>query len=204
MTIPTEIRRSRTAIWHGVFAQLQERYRKENQTIGWSCGQKAAYTALDNLWEHYARDVEDVREWLMEEGDHRIDRHKIIALTQLNIIELQPLVFVESNASDDDRYRLNVHFAHLFGLQFITRWNEVYRSDTFFTESFLYPFIHTKEGRDFQHEHLKLLMRRCKQPVSLFWASQLWFLFEQWGLSHMKYATRFPVVMESYRTQKEG
>ena len=195
MAIPPEVRLARIKIWRDVFVLLQERYRNVGQSVGWSGGQDVAHNALNRLWEQYAQDVEDVREWLMEDGDHRIDRHKIIALTQLNILELQPLVFTDGNASGDAKYRLNVNFAHLFGLQFIVRWNEVHRPDTFFAEPFLYPFIHTKEGLDFQQEHFKLLMRRRQQPISLFWASHLWFALEQWGLSHMKYETKFLTVM---------
>ena len=194
MAIPPEVRLARIKIWRDVFALLQERYQREGKAINWSGGQEAAQSALDRLWERYERDVEDVREWLMDNGDHRIDRHKIIALTQLNILELQPLVFVEDNATDDEKYELNVHFAYLFGLQFLVRWNEVHRRDAFFPEPFLYPFIHTKEGKDFQQEHFKLLMRRRKQPISLFWASQLWFALEQWGLSHMVYATKYLTI----------
>ena len=76
MAIPPEVRLARIKIWRDVFTLLQERYRKEGQTINWSGGQEAAQNALDRLWERYERDVEDVRAWLMDDGDHRMQWRK--------------------------------------------------------------------------------------------------------------------------------
>ena|GEM_PF-4639204 len=186
IVIPLEVKNARLEMLGDTFDKLQERYRKEQQKIGKQGSQSGFETCLDRLWERYAQDAEDVRRWLMQDENNRIDRHKIIALTQRNILEVQPLVFTEDTATEDDTYRLNVNYAHLFGLHFIARWNELYYPAPFHTKAFFFPLIHTEEGRTFQQEHLKLLMSHSRETIPLFWASQLWFSLEQWGLTHMR------------------
>jgi len=186
IVIPHEVKTARLEMLSDTFDKLQERYRKERQSIGKRGSQSGFEPRLDSLWEQYAQDVEDVRLWLMQDENNRVDRHKIIALTQRNILESQPLFFVGNGASADETYRLNVNYAHLFGLQFIARWNEIYYPAPFNTEAFFYPLTHTEEGRIFQQEHHKLLMLDSRESISLFWASQLWFTLEQWSLTHMR------------------
>jgi len=186
VVIPHEVKTARLEMLSDTFDKLQERYRKERQTIGKRGSQSGFETCLDSLWEQYAQDVEDVRLWLMQDANNRVDRHKIIALTQRNILESQPLFFIGNGATTDKTYRLNVNYAHLFGLQFIARWNEIYYPAPFNVQAFCYPLAHSEEGVIFQQEHLKLLMSHSREPIPLFWASQLWFSLEQWSLTHMR------------------
>ena len=186
VVIPHEVKTARLEMLSDTFDKLQERYRKEQQKIGKQSSQSGFETCLDRLWEQYVQDVEDVRLWLMQDESNRLDRHKIIALTQRNILESQPLFFIGNGATADETYRLNVNYAHLFGLQFIARWNEIYYPAPFNVKAFCYPLTHTEEGRVFQQEHLKLLMSHSRESIPLFWASQLWFSLEQWGLTHMR------------------
>ena len=192
MAISPEAKFPRTQMLRSVFDQLQIRYQKQRQTITWSARQDDVLISLDQLWDRYAKDLEDVRRWLMEDVNNKIDRHKVIALTQYDILETQPLVIADGSTSADENYRLNVNYAYLFGLQFITRCNEIYYPAPFFTDVFLHPLIHTEDGQAFQQEHHKLLMLHSERPIALFWCSQLWFLLERWGLTHMEYATKFP------------
>jgi hypothetical protein len=192
MDITPESKLSRLQLLRHTFSRLAEFYQRKNLTIAWAVDNNGAEINPDYLWNKYARDVASVRNDFMRSSESRIDRHKIIALTELVILEVQPLVFVRNDIASNDHYRLNVEFAFLFGLQFITRWHEVYNPAPFFSESFLYPITHMEEGIIFRQEHFKLLMLHSKQPIPIFWASQLWFLLEQWGLSYMREASRFP------------
>ena len=190
MAISPEAKFPRTQMLRSVFDQLQIRY--QQQKITWSARQDNILISLDQLWDRYVRDLEDVHRWLMEDVKNKVDRHKVIALTQYDILETQPLVFADNSASADENYRLNVNYAHLFGLHFLTRCNEIYYPAPFCADTFLYPLIHTEDGRAFQQEHYKLLMLHSKQPIALFWCSQLWFLLERWGFTYMAHAMKFP------------
>jgi hypothetical protein len=190
MAISPEAKFPRVQMLRSVFDQLQIRYQKLNRKIAWSTRQDEVLINLDRLWDRYVQDLEDVRRWLMEDANNKVDRHKVIALTQYDILELQPLVLTDA-VSADENYRLNVNFAYLFGLQFLTRCNEIYYRAPFYTKVFLHPITHTEAGQAFQHEHYKLLMRHSEQPIALFWCSQLWFALEQWGLTYMEQTMKY-------------
>ena len=192
MAISPEAKFPRIQMLRSVFDQLQIRYQKQHQKITWSARQDDILISLDQLWDRYVQDLEDVRRWLMEDTKNKIDRHKVIALTQYDILEIQPLAFADGGISADETYRLNVNYAYLFGLQFLIRCNEIYYPAPFFPDAFLHPLIHTEGGQAFQQEHHKLLMLHSEQPIALFWCAQLWFLLEQWGLEHMEKVSKFP------------
>ncbi|MGL4943577.1 MAG: hypothetical protein ACRC46_10350 [Thermoguttaceae bacterium] len=130
-----------------------------------------------------------------------MDRHKIIALTQSVILQRQPLRYKDAaKCTDNGVWRLNVEFAFLFGIEFLSRWNEMYypesRFDTptnhFHTETFLVPLLNTDEGTDFIREHTKYLMARRNSPFPLFLIAQLWFVLEQWGLTYARNQKTWP------------
>ena len=150
----------------------------------------------------YKQDLEVVRREFMKDASGRIDRHKIIALTQVVILNLQPLTFRNlKHKTADDLYDLNVNFAFLFGLQFLVKWNEQYYPEQHFCEPtnffpsdvFLFRLNETEEGKNFWREHRKWFMaRKANRVFPLFLLSQMWFLLEQWGLEYMRHQPYTP------------
>ena len=171
-------------------------------TIDWGCSAQGIRFSPEIICnEFYRKDLETVRNQFMKGSDGRIDRHKIIALTQRIIVDSQPLIFHDPQKTADDIFGLNVDFAFLFGLQFIVKWNEQYYPDQHFcepanrfpTDAFLFRLNETKEGNDFWREHRKWLMARKQNNVfPLFPVSQMWFLLEQWGLEYMRHQPHVP------------
>ena len=61
MAISSEAKFPRIQMLRSVFDQLQIRYQKQRQTITWSARQDDILINLDQLWDRYAKDLEDVR-----------------------------------------------------------------------------------------------------------------------------------------------
>ena len=170
--------------------------------IDWRCDAQGIRFSPEIICnEFYRKDLEIVRHQFMKDPNGRIDRHKIIALTQMIIVHLQPLAFRDLQKIADDTFELNVDFAFLFGLQFLVRWNELYYPEQRFcepvnhfpTDIFLFRLNETREGNDFWREHRKWFMARKHSKVfPLFLVSQMWFLLEQWGLEYMRHQPRVP------------
>jgi len=183
-----------------VFQQLEMLLCPE--TIDWGCDAQGVRFSPEIICnEFYRKDLETVRNQFMKDTAGRIDRHKIIALTQMILVNLQPLTFRDSQKTADDIFGLNVDFAFLFGLQFLAKWNERYYPEQHFgepanhfpTNVFLYRLNETKEGNAFWREHRKWLMARKQSKVfPLFLLSQTWFLLEQWGLEYMRHQPHVP------------
>ena len=191
MEISPESKYARVQILHHTFSRLTEFYRPANRMVAWRAGSDGTEISPDYLWGEYAQSVEQVRNNFMLSTETRIDRHKIIALTERVILESQPLIFTSGNVSADEHYRLNAEYAFLFGLQFLTRWHEVYYPEPFYSDRFI-ALLTTDKGKVFSQEHIKLLCVKSRQPFPIFWCSQLWFLLEWVGLTHMEHATKFP------------
>ena len=191
MEITPDSKFARIQALNHTFRRLTESYRQKEKTIAWAVDKDEVAIDPDYLWEKYAQLAGDVRSIFMFSTETRIDRHKIIALTERVILEVQPLVFVGDGISSDEHYRLNAEYAFLFALQFLTRWNEVYHPDPFYPDQFVKP-LHTEKGAAFCREHAKLLCVKSPQPFPVFWASQLWFLLEQWGLEYMEKVSKYP------------
>jgi hypothetical protein len=191
MDITPESKFARLQILRHTFSRLTEFYQRKNLTIAWSVDNNGSEISPDYLWDKYVRDVESVRSDFMRSTKSRIDRHKIVALTEQIILEVQPLTFVGDSFSVNDHYRLNAEYAIFFGVQFLTRWHEVYSSEPFYPDKFLYPLLATDMGYVFLQEHIKLLCTESQPLIPVFWASQLWFLLEQWGLTYMEHTTKF-------------
>jgi hypothetical protein len=192
MEITQESKFARLQILRHTFARLTEFYQRKNLTIVWVVAGNGTEICPDCLWDKYAQDVESVRSNLMRSAKSRIDRHKIVALTERIILEIQPLTFVGDSFSANDHYRLNAEYAIFFGVQFLTRWHEVYSGEPFYPDKFLYPLLATDMGYAFLQDHIKLLCSEGQPQIPIFWASQLWFLLEQWGLTYMGQTTKFP------------
>ena len=183
-----------------VFRCLQSEY-PENH-FDWKSDEGGRKYSSEWLWDEcYKPELEYVRARFMKNPEGRLDRHKIIALTQGVILRNLPLDFVSCNAVDKDAIvELNTRFAFLFGIQFICRWNEVYYpedrfdnpSNPFDTEKFLYPLLSTDEGGRFICEHRKSLMAKRNGPFPLFLIAQLWFTLEQWGLAYARSQKSWP------------
>jgi len=171
--------------------------------IDWACSAHGTQFSPEIICnEFYRQDLETVRGEFMKDVSGRIDRHKIIALTQVIIVSLQPLTFRDlQGKTADDLFGLNVNFAFLFGLQFLVKWNEQYYPEQHFCEPanlfpsdvFLFRLNKTKEGNDFWREHRKWFMaRKASRAFPLFLLSQTWFLLEQWGLEYMRHQPNVP------------
>ena len=170
--------------------------------ITWSCNADGLQYSPKIICEFYKRDLKTVHEEFMEDPNALIDRHKIIALTQKIILDLQPLDFKDSQKSADERYGLNVDFAFRFGFHFLVRWNEVYYPEQHFdnpanifpTPLFLFRLNRTKAGKALLLEHRKWLMaKKTGNIFSLFLLSQFWFLLEQWCLEYMRHQRNAPL-----------
>ena len=167
----------------------------------WGCDVDGLQFSSKIICEYYKKDLQTVHEEFMEDPAARIDRHKIIALTQKVILDLQPLDFKDSQKSADERYGLNADFAFRFGHHFLVRWNEVYYPEQYFenpsnpfpTPMFLFRFNKTEAGKTLLREHRKWLMsKKTKNIFSLFLLSQFWFMLEQWGLEYMRHQPNVP------------
>ena len=191
---------ARTQMLSHVFSNLQYGYAPRK--IVWATDKDGNEVNPSFLWDkYYGLDVEIVRKEFMKDMDHFVDRHKIIALTQRTILEVQPLAFGgQEDTCADDVYVLNADYAFLFGIQYLCRCNEVFYpvryfenpSNAFPTEKFTFPFYRTNRGLAFIREHKKLLYAKSLAPIPLFWASHMWFLFEQWGLEYMRHQPDSP------------
>jgi len=201
MEIAPQNKFSRIRILQHVFLILSRFYQQKGDVVAWAMDSNRIQMCPDYLWDRYALDVDSVRSNFMYTEESRLDRHKIIALTERIILEVQPLIFVGESFSSDDHYRLNAEYAVSFGIQFLTRWHEVYHREPFYPDRFLADLLKTDTGYSFFQEHLKLLMSHSRESIPLFWASQLWFLLEQWSLTHMRSHIRATCVDESRTAQ---
>ena len=170
-------------------------------TIIWACNADGLQFSPKIICEFYKKDLQIVHEEFMEDPNTQIDRHKIIALTQKIILDLQPLDYKDSQKSADERYGLNVDFAFRFGHHFLVRWNEEYYplqhfdnpANPFPTQTFLFRLNKTEAGKALLLEHRKWLMaKKTKNVFPLFLLSQFWFLLEQWGLEYMRHQPQVP------------
>ena len=193
MEIAPQSKFARIQILHQTFCLLSEFYQRKGATVVWATDGSGSQISPDQIWGKYVPDVNAVRNSLMYSTDSRLDPHKIIALTERVILEVQPLMFVEDRFSANDHYRLNAEYAVFFGVQFLTRWHQVYSREPFYPDKFLHHLLLQDAGYVFLQEHIKLLSVDSPQPFPVFWASQLWFLLEQWGLTHMEKMTKFPI-----------
>ena len=189
MEITTESKYAKIQILNQAFNELAIFFQQKGMPVAWGVGRDAEF-----LWNTYSKHVENVRAYFMESRTHRIDRHKIIALMVLTILEKQPLVLNSDNVSHTGNYFVNAVYALYFGVQYLTRWNEVYNL-SFSSEKFLKHLFTVDKGNAFFREHIKLLCAESPSPIPVFWASHLWCTLEQWGLSHMQYETKFLTVM---------
>jgi hypothetical protein len=178
-----------------VYNSLCNDWRATSQTI--ICWRQNGIVQMDinQILNRYYSDDHKIRNKFMKNSKGDIDRHKIIALMQRTILELQPLTFENTEKhSEDDVFVLNTEFAFFFGLQFIIRWNEMYYPEKKFqnpdnvfpTSHFIHPIQNTEEGRSFVIAHKKMLTAKPEGPFPLFLIAQMWFLIEQWGLSYMR------------------
>jgi hypothetical protein len=97
--------------------------------------------------------------------------------------------FAPFEMKEQVHYPLNAVYAFYFGIQYLAAYNSVYSKEPFFQDSFFRTFIETDKGLAFIREHIKLVCTENlppNPPVPLFWAAQLWFALEQWGLANMK------------------
>jgi hypothetical protein len=155
------------------------------------------------LCNAYFRQIEYARSRFMESQTGWLDRHKIIAFTQDNILRVLPLAFRSSQSeSEEETFRLNVDFAFLFGIQFLCRMNERYYPEerfdntnhTFQTAIFLCPFLKTREGKEFTREHKTYLKaERNGDTFPQFLIAQLWTAMEQWGLAYARSQKIWPI-----------
>jgi hypothetical protein len=183
-----------------VFGRLQDVYLPN--VIVWANDHDGNLMEPAYIWDkYYVRDVEIVRQEFMKDMDKFVDRHKIIALTQRIVLDIQPLTFKEREKfSDDDVFILNADYAFLFGIQYLCRCNEVFYpakhfenpGNQFPTKIFTFPLYKTARGRAFIREHKKLLRAKSLIPIPLFWSSHLWYALEQWGLDYMRYQPGVP------------
>ena len=195
MNIPPRVRAERRRMLCSVFECLKKYYIKQPQgrkKIAWSGGRGGALDDLDHQWDSYVQKLSGVRAWIMQGTDGEIEWHKLIAMTQYNILETLPLTFDDKDTSNAKNYRLNVDCAYLFGLgtmqSWYERWYEV-RLLEFDIESFMHTFTNTKQGLAFKQKHHELLVSMLGNKPSfpsLFMASQLWSDVGQWGLAIMK------------------
>jgi hypothetical protein len=197
VSTPSGIFDNRPLFINTVFQQLETLSPKP---IDWGYNEHGVQYSAESIYESYRKDVEQVRLHFMENAEERIDRHKIIALTQKIILHFQPLVYRQKEP-ENLVYGLNVDFAFLFGIQFISRWNEMYYpkqhfqnpNNIFNTNNFLYPLNETPEGQSFYKEHRKFLMAKSSSPFPLFLIAQMWFLIEQWGVTYMRQQKGHPL-----------
>jgi len=190
-------------LFNTLFQWLQGEY---PQRIEWRRDHEGRSFSPERLWDEYCKVLELTRENFMESPTGWVDRHKIVALTQELIWHVQPVEFVFDDSIDeeernDELARINTDFAFLFGIHFVCKMNEKHyptqRFDNpanhFDTERFIYPILHTNEGKDFVREHKKYLMAVRRTPFPQFLIAQLWTVIEQWGLAYARAQKGWPM-----------
>jgi hypothetical protein len=105
-----------------------------------------------------------------EDGDHRVDRHKIASLYELVIVYLAPIMPVEGTPEGEIN-PLNAHFAYFVGQIIIEGFNKR-------TGNELELFI----SDEFDREHLSLLSISTVSDGMVFANSASWYLVEKYCL----------------------
>jgi len=205
MSIPRDVRAERRSLLCSVFEHLKELYRTQRRgrkNITWSGGQSGALEHLDCHWEHCVQKVYGVYDWLTQGVDGEIEWHKIIAMTQCNILKELPLTFDDKKTSKGEEYKLNAVYAFSFGLgtmkSWLTRWYEA-RLLEFDADFFIRPFSNTKEWADFQQKQHELCVSMLHDKPSfslLFVTSKLWSDIGQWGLTTMRQSKKTILKIE--------
>jgi hypothetical protein len=106
MKITPESKYAKIQILNQAFDELVPFFQQKGMPIAWEVGKDAEF-----LWDAYSKHVENVRTYFMESKSHRIDRHKIIALMAITILEKQPLVLNSDNVSHTKNYFVNAVYA---------------------------------------------------------------------------------------------
>jgi len=190
-----ESRAARIRLVNQAFQYLQETTFAQTP-FDWRTDASGRKYSSERLWDEcYKPELEYVRTRFMKDSAGRLDRHKIISLTQGVILGVLPLAFVSHDLVEENKIvELNAEFAFLFGILFISEWNvrhyPAMRFDNpanrFDSEIFLHPLLSTDEGHTFIREHKKSLMAKRNGPFPLFLIAQLWFTLEQWGLAYAR------------------
>lgn len=184
-------------IWKGAFcremAQRNSRFLTLEDKIVWRLEDNVEYNPakLTNL---YFGTYRKKLLLLMEDRAGRLDRHKIVALTQHMILDCYPVTYsftrpfdLAKNEMPCEAVRsLNISFAYKFALEFLRAWNQTNfrtKSNSPLDSDRLFECL---ESTHFAREHYKLLMLDSDFPFPTLVISQLWFSLEQWGLEYMR------------------
>jgi len=192
-------KKSRILLYNTLFYQLHADY--AGNPIDWRKDAEGRQFSAELLWQKYSRMLEYTHVQFMESDVEWIDRHKIVALTQDVILRELPLAYTDCKVNTDDEIvRLNADFAFTFGIQFICRMNEkhypkekfVNPANHFGTDTFMYPFKYTEEGKDFICAHKTYLKAKRRSAFPQFAISQIWAALEQWGLTYARLQATWP------------
>jgi hypothetical protein len=193
-------KQSRIKMIESVFQQLQRVEEYIQKPFDWKTDDNGWHCSAERLCNAYFSQIEYARSRFMETPTGWLDRHKIIAFTQDNLLRILPLAF-RSPASEEESFKLNVDFAFLFGIHFLCKMNERYypaerfdnANNAFKTAIFLHPFLKTKEGQEFVREHKTYLnAERNGSTFPQFLIAQLWTAMEQWGLAYARSQKEWP------------
>jgi hypothetical protein len=176
------------------YSLIEETWKVRGETIIWKKDDKDVMMSPEYIVDIYAPNVDVVRDNFMSSKkitipENRLNRYKIIALTERVIVATQPLMVSGVPATSDFHYLLNAEYAIYFGLQYLAKWNHVYSREPFFPDHFFDAFSKTDEGFMFFRDHLTMVCAEILpgiSPVPLMWSAQLWFAVEQWGLNYTR------------------
>ena len=160
--------------------QHYRQYRRSTEKFVWLGGQSGALERLDRHWEYCVQNVKDVRSWIDQDGNGEIAWHKIVAITQCNILQVLPLTFDDKSVSRSKDYILNTNYAFLFNLKSMADWCEHTRNASLleFDSRFLScPFSPKEEYSKFLQKQSSLFVSMLhNQPSldSLSKVSRLW------------------------------
>ena len=174
MSIPPGVRTERLRILRGVFGAIREHYRKrqpEAENVVWFGGQSEALACLDRHWEFCVQNVKDVHSWITQDVNGEIDWHKIVAMTQCNILKVLPLTFDDNNTSRDGDYKLNADYAFLCSFETMVSWCERWHKIhllKFDSQRFPYLFSNKEEEANFKQRQydISVAMLPNKIPLS--------------------------------------
>jgi hypothetical protein len=166
---------------------------QDESAIAWRTDGDGTVYSPEEICRIYFEDSRPRAKHLMENPEKgKLDRHKIVALTQELILSHFPITHSDERKFNRSEYGapstcerlLNASFAYHFALSFIGAWNKELHEmlEIPFNPDDLFSCL---AQTHFAREHFKFLTLDLETPFPTVLIAQLWFALEQWGLVHL-------------------
>lgn len=160
------------------------------QTVAWRGGMSANLFVMS----YYKPRCDEFKQKCMQDSSKRINRYKVIALTQEAILQHQPLIYVDPQyANEHYNHLLNVQLALEYGFHILTKMNEQYVPLNRFSHGYgkfdQESFNEAVRGslvatQHLWREHLIFLAAEHQGDFPVIPIAHFWYALDQWGLTH--------------------